>query len=81
MRLGNLPRGLGTQLTLNKWYFCIELRAHPPYMVRCFKPFLFICLVKITDYGEPGKHEGRELKYSGFYDHFVFPWGIVIDII
>lgn len=75
MIIGNLPKDRGVQLDLNKWYFSLEIKKCPPNMIGIIRPHVFICLMKILDYGEPQIMNGREMKKKGFYRRFNSPYG------
>lgn len=79
MKLDNFPPQ-GTQFELHKWYFWLELRAYPPYMLRCFRPHLFFGMRKYSDFGHLGMIGGREPQYVGFDRSYTFPFAVRIEI-
>lgn len=81
MRIGNLHKEVGVQLDLNKWYFGLEFSKCPPTMYGVFRPYIFVALVKITDYGDVYKRGGSPQKWKGFKKHFLSPIGITFEII
>lgn len=80
MKIGNLPT-TQTALTINKWYFEFEFSSRPPYMLRVFKPFISVCVVKILDYGNLDYQGYDKGKRKGGRKTWVFPYGIEINII
>lgn len=81
MRIGNLPKP-GESTPLNKWTISIEISKCPPWMIPrgAFKPYINIVCVKFSDFGEPGKIDGRPEKYVGGWRKWVSPFGIRITI-
>jgi len=75
MKIGNLPQR-GEQSQLGKWYWGFEIAKCPPYMVRLFKPYIAITLVKVNHYGTTIAFMDR----FGGRKEFIFPWGISIEI-
>lgn len=79
MIIGNLPP-LGTQPPLNKWVIALEIYPRPPHSVGWFKPYIRIVCVKIADFGEPDKFNGRAEKKKGGVWTWTCPYGISIEI-
>lgn len=75
MKLGITPTA-GELAPLNKWYWGIELLKHPYSMFRGFRPQVNVWCIKITEYGEYGKKNGKFEKTKGFYRTFLCSWGI-----
>lgn len=80
MIIGNKPK-LGTEIQINKWYWCIELLKCPPTMINIFKPYLFIMLVRFKDLGQPCQMGGSPEKKIGGWKQWSFPIGLEIRII
>lgn len=67
-------------MALNRWYIGIEFLKCPPSQWGVFRPTIFFICMKITDYGEPYKLDGRPQKKKGGWKEWRCPIGIHFSI-